>query len=353
MSEEVEEVSLQDEVRAAFKDSSAKEENVSNEDVIDKLEGKKAPKEDKPKDEVTEDKPKDKPKQKDEVEDAETVQAETETEEVKPDKEGENVTLKDDKAPSSWAPNIREKWKDLPADVRAEVIRREEASAMGVRKLHEEYQPIKNFAESLSPFIQEAVNNGANPAQYISNVMASERGLRNPDPQQRFNVLLNIAEQYGIPLRDIINQSAGQEILQKQAAPQIPQELTQQFQRQEAMLREMQEANFKREIDAFSADKEFFSDVSNIMADLMDSNRAKDLADAYEQACWVHPDVRKVLIERERVGTKNDTLRKKQAAASGASVRSSGAADVEVEEDGDGSIESEVRKAMKEVSGRV
>lgn len=346
MSGENEEVSLRDEIQAVYKDTNAKAEDVSNEEVIDKLEkprddkGKFAAKEEDKDAEVTEQKVEQKP--------------DTKAEPAEEDASGK-VTLSKEKAPSSWSPTVREKWGELPEDVRAEIVRREEASAGGVRQLHEEYRPIKQFAEALSPFIQEAVNNGLNPTEYIGNVMAAERNLRSPNKEQRFNALLSIADQYGIPLREVINASVGEEVLQRQAPAQaeLPAHIAQQLQRQDAQLREMQEANFKKEIDAFKGGHEFFDDVSEAMADLIDAGRAKGLEDAYEQACWMHPEVRRVMLDRERTGGKQDELKQRQAAASKATVKASGAADIKVDTDDDDTLESTVRKAITEASGRI
>jgi hypothetical protein len=345
MSGKDEEVSLRDEIMAAYKDENAKEEDddVSNEEVINRLEAK---------DDVKEE-PAEEDAPKASKEDVKTDKVEDKDEGQEAEKDDTTVTLDHEKAPSSWSPSVREKWKDLPQEVRAEVIRREEASVNGVRKLHEDYAPYRNFADRLTPFIQEATQSGADPAQYIANVMNSERGLRNPDPKQRFEVLLNIAEQYGIPLRDIVNQSAGSEVIAPRAQPTVDPQVQRELQEMRQFRQETHEAAIRRELEVFSSDKEFFQDVSSIMADFMDSGRAKNLQDAYEQACWVHPDVRKVLIERERTGKKTSDIKDRQKAASGATVRASGAADITVEDESDDSIEAIVRRSMTEASGRI
>lgn len=344
MSEETEELSLQEEIAAAFKDSSAKEEDPSNEEVIDKLE--------KPRDD------KGKFSKKEEEEDPDKPQKIEEEEQQEEEQESEKapVTLSNEKAPAGWSPVVREKWGTIDPEVRAEIIRREEASANGVRKLQEEHAPVRGFVDSLAPFINEAIQGGVNPAQYIGNVMAAERNLRSPNMEQKFNALVEIADQYGIPLRDIINQSVGKEILSKAPAQnqtQLPPQVQRELEESRRFREQQQQQSLQREIEAFSADKEFFSDVSSIMADFMDSGRAKTLAEAYEQACWVHPDVRKVMLEREKGDKKKEDLKKRQSDASAAKVKSSGAADISVDDSDDDSIEAEVRRAVKEASGRV
>lgn len=347
-------VSLRDEIASAFASDNAKTDDISNEAVVDKLQerdesGRFAGKKDEP--ESKADEAADKP---DVAKDPE-VSKEPDTAESAGEGEGSatEVKLNESKAPSSWSPKVREKWAELPEEVRSEIIRREEASVNGVRKLQDEYAPIQRFVESISPFIQEASQLGQDPAGYISNVMAAERQLRNPDQEARFRALLNIADQYGIPLRQIINVSAGRELLRqpqvKELHPAVQQELESMRQ-----WREKQEATrIETHINEFKAGKEFFDDVRDSMADLMDSGMATSLEDAYEKACRLNPEVFQVITDRKRAETGGEELKKRQAAAAGASVKSSGQADVQVETDDEDSIGDTVRKAMREASGRV
>src|SRR6187401_549618 len=63
--------------------------------------------------------------------------------------EGERI-LKEDKAPRGWTPAAREKWGTIPPDIREEILRREEASAVGVRQLQERYAPVEGFMQSMA-----------------------------------------------------------------------------------------------------------------------------------------------------------------------------------------------------------
>jgi DNA mismatch repair ATPase MutL len=169
-----------------------------------------------------------------------------EPEAAKPEQEG---TWSPEKAPTSWSPKVREQWGKLPEDVRKEIVRREEASGQGVRKLQEEFQPVRQFAEQLSPFIQEARQLGADPTQYIANVMVGERSLRSQDPNEKFNALLNIADQYGIPLRQYL----GGEQPPAQSAPAIPAAVQQELQAMRQWREQEQAQQLQSQIEEFSA----------------------------------------------------------------------------------------------------
>jgi len=258
------------------------------------------------------------------------------------------------RAPTSWSPKVRESWGKLPEDVRKEIIRREEASVMGVRKLQEDFQPVRQFAENLTPFIQEARQLGADPGQYIHNVMTVERQLRAPDPQAKFSALLDIADTYGIPLRQYLKASGTDVPAAPAAQPQLPPEVQRELQEMRAWRQSTEQQTLQQQIDGFRKDNEFFDDVRDHMAALIDSGAAKTLQEAYDAAIWVNPEVRSVMLSRQEAEKQKGKLTERQAAASGASVKTSGAADLDIDTDDDDSTEAIVRKAMRAAnSGRV
>jgi hypothetical protein len=253
--------------------------------------------------------------------------------------------LTEDKAPRGWSPAAREKWSTIPEDLRQEILRREDASIQGVRQLQERYQPMENFVHGLGSFIQEANQYGVQADQYIGSVMNTERTLRTADIPTKFQAILAIADQYGVPLRDIINESVGQKVIpppqpQMQVPPQIMQEL--QEMRQWRQQYEGQATN--AEIANFAQNNEFFGDVHLKMASFIDSGSASNLAEAYDQACWSTPEIRDVLMKREK-------LQGRQSAAAGASARPGTTAGVSIPGADDGEdLEDTVRSAFARAS---
>lgn len=264
--------------------------------------------------------------------------------------------LVQDKAPSSWTPKVREEWATLPESVRTEILRREEDSIKGVQQMREQMAPYTQFAQTLDPFIKEAYAANTDPGHYIGNVMAAERRLRIGSPAERFNALVEIAEGYGIPLRKVINESVGQEIvpeLKPAIPPEIQKELdeSRQFRQNFAQSRE-QEANsaLQKEIDLFKKDKEFFDDVVEDMAVLLQGGRAKDLQDAYDKAIRLHPEIEEILAERRSTVP----LSEKQKAAAKLKGTSSNSAEAGREKfDDDDDLGTTIRKAMAEAHGRI
>lgn len=280
--------------------------------------------------------------------------------EKQPETEKEPL-LTQDKAPIGWGPKARERWAEIPKDLRDEIVRREDASAQGVRQLHEQFQPARQFVESLGPFIQEAIQNNTHPAEYIGRVMTAEKRLRVGTDQERFGALVEIAEGYGIPLRQIINDAVGRDVVQLPQKPQIPADVQRELE-ENRRFRAQYEQQQKQapaehpEITAFRKDPEnkYFDDVREIMADIMErpGNAQMSLKDAYNEALWHHPEIRSIIMEQ-----KNDkeSLGNKQKEALG--VKKSGSNSAETKDSSDFSDDDDtattIRKAMAQQMGRV
>lgn len=266
--------------------------------------------------------------------------------------EEQEGTWSPEKAPTSWSPKVREQWGKLPEDVRKEIVRREEASVQGVRKLQEEFQPVRQFAERLTPVIQEARALGQDPSQYVINLAVAERNLRSQDPNEKFNALLNIADTYGIPLRQYL----GGAQVPAQSAPAIPAAVQQELQAMRQWREQEQAQQLQNQIEEFSKGAEFFEDVRNDMAVLLESGAAKDLKEAYDKAVWINPEVREVMLAREAEGKKKAAANQRRAKASSVSVEGAdkSGVDVDLPSDDDDSTAAIIREQFKAASsGRV
>jgi hypothetical protein len=346
---EVKETSIEDDIRAAMEQVEGGDETKETERERDES-GKFVAKEGETETEAA-------ARLQPEGEKTETKVEETKTTEGEPPKEGEHL-LTEDKAPRGWAPAIREKWGTIPEDIRKEIIRREEASAVGVRQLQEGYAPMEQFVNSIAPYIQEAKQNGVAPEAYIGGVLASERILRKADLPSKFQEILRIADQYGVPLRDIINTSVGAEVLtkpQQQGQQYVPPQVAQELAEARQWREQFEQRSINNELAAFATGKEFYEDVRANMAVFVEGGQAKSLQEAYDMACWSTPAVREVLLQRQGQEKQKTELETRQKAAAGASPKPKGEIDVKVEENPeDDDLQATVRAAfMAATSGRV
>jgi hypothetical protein len=250
-----------------------------------------------------------------------------------------------ERPPSSWKPKAREHWNSLPLEIREEITRREEDAMNGSRRLQEQFAPLKELQQHMTPIVQELQRIGVSPQQHIDAVMTTERVLRTADLPTKFEALLGIADQYGIPLRQIINKSVGQEVLQSPARTQIPDEIRQELQEIRSWREQQEQSIVNNDVASFGSQQEFFHDVRHTMADLIERGIAADLQSAYDQAVWMNPEIRGILVARQ-ARPSQPTVQSRQTRAAGASIRPTGSISVPADDDGEESLGDTIRKAM-------
>lgn len=260
-----------------------------------------------------------------------------------------------ERPPSSWKPAARELWAGLPLEARQEITRREEDALRGAQRLQEQFAPLREIQQHMEPLLKELQSIGVSPQQHIDNVMATERVLRTADLPRKFDALLSVADQYGIPLREIINRSVGQEVLQSPNQQQmaVPPELQRELAEIRQWRDQQEQSVVNNEVAAFGGQQEFFHDVRLHMADLIEKGVAKDLPSAYEMATWANPEIRSILIERQTRGASGTRVQDRQARAASANIRPSSTVHVDVDDGAEDSLADTVRKAWNSSQGRV
>lgn len=259
--------------------------------------------------------------------------------------------------PSSWTSKAREDWALIPEHLQKEITRREEAAHLGARKLQETYAGPRALLEAVKPLVVEVSQAGVNPIEHIRSLMLTERVLRTADLPTKFKTLLTMADQFGIPLRQVVNQSVGEEVLkapsqQESLHPEIKRELDE----IRAWREEQEQAQLAAYVEDETAGMEFLEDVRMDMADLIERGIASSLQDAYDRATWANPQVREVLLSRQAAPPPAQSpVAARQSRAVGASVKPSNVIDVPVEEDSEtDSIADTLRKTMaRATTGRL
>lgn len=252
--------------------------------------------------------------------------------------------LTTEKPPSSWTAEAKAAWNELPEHVKSDVIRREQDGLNRARQIQEKYEPLEYAAQSLSPIFQEAQQYGVDAVAYIQDTMQIERALRTAEMPQKFDALMSIADKYGVPLRQIINQSVGQEVL-KQPAQQQQMQIPPEFAREIHQLKEWREQqefnNVVSNVENWGSSKPHFNEVRVKMGELVERGLVHSIDEAYDQACWLIPEVRAKLMQPQE---SNINTRQRQAA--GVSKQGSGKVDVNLKKTEDEmSIADIVREA--------
>ncbi len=283
---------------------------------------------------------------------------ESEGDEEDPSQEEDSIP-----APVSWKPAARELWNKLPREAQLEVQRRETEIQRGLQQASGHKKMAQEYFDIVKPYEQLMRANGHTPRQSIEGLLQSAAALQVGNAQQKVAIVTDIIKNYGIDIQMLDNSLAGEELPQSELAP-VQQMLQQElapirnfmgnFQQQEQRTVQEAQTTMENEVADFAAKNEFFEDVREDMADIMDlaakRGRSMTLEDAYKKACAEDPEISKVLKQREaaarasrRPRTSDHTGgRKRHAASSVPSSPPSGTADGE----GDTSIRGAIERAF-------
>lgn len=214
-------------------------------------------------------------------------------------------------------------WDKLGEPLRNALKERESAYE---RKLQEVGQPAntwKALEQKIAPYQQELAAAGVQPAQYFEQLHAANEYLRS-DPKAAIQWL---AQSQGVDLialaDEIYATQGGQPVavdptvqaLQSEIA-QLKQQLGGVTQFQQKTLEQQQQADLNRrlaEVEEFAKDKPHFDALEQTMLRLMRGGEASTLADAYEKASWLHPEIRERILADQR---KTNVSRARAAAQS-------------------------------------
>lgn len=225
---------------------------------------------------------------------------------AEPDPE-EPVQEEVEPAPSSWRKDVAAKWGELPADIRAEINRRESEYHKGI----EQYKPAVQFAQemnaAITPYVRNIQAAGVAPAQAMNHLLMIEDKLRNGDEQAKLQTLVKIASDYGIDIQKATQTQPDPRMWQMEQ--QLAQERATRAQYERSIADRDNQA-VTSEIEAFASapGHEHFEAVKADMAAMLQSGMAQGLQDAYDKAVWARPDLRQSLIEKERTEAEQRAL---------------------------------------------
>lgn len=228
-----------------------------------------------------------------------------------------------DVAPSSWKPDVAAKWADLPAEVKAEIQRRETEYHKGIEQYKPYAQLGQDYERIMAPHMEMVRAAGVTPDVAINHLMGYHRVLTFGTPDQKRDVIARIARDCQIDLQGItpaapVDPQVQQLMQQNQQLQQFQQNTLQQ--NQQTVLNQIQEF-------AQAPGHEHFEVVQHDMSMMLQSGMAQNLQDAYEKAVWARPDLRQSLVEKERTEAEKratETARRTKAKSAAGSIKGSG-----------------------------
>lgn len=243
------------------------------------------------------------------------------------------------KAPQSWKPAEREKWAALPPEAQQAVLRRESEVAKALQERADATKGYGAFTEAVRPYEALIRASGQQPHEYVGTLLQTAHSLFYGPANNKPALLADLIMQAGVPPEALDQALVARMTGQGQRQPQAPQQFTdprvdrllQQLDAARTERTTAQQAEATSTADAFAQAHEFFHDVADDFADILDlwAKRGKtevtdaDLERAYEIACQQNESVSTVLAGRKAVvSVQNAQASTARAKAASSSIKS-------------------------------
>lgn len=199
-------------------------------------------------------------------------------------------------APVSWAADAKALWATLPPAIQQAVAKREGEMANGGRQWSEEK---RRYETTLAPLVQETQRLGISPEQGLNSLIAAHRML-NENPSA---AIARLAQQYGVDLATLASNPPAE---QPRFDPMVSQ-LSQHVQALESQLSGFLQNQTMGVVEKFASEHPHYAAVEEQIAQLIPLIQQREpglspsdvLSKAYDQAIWIHPEVRSKLIEEQ------------------------------------------------------
>jgi hypothetical protein len=225
------------------------------------------------------------------------------------------------KAPAQWKPEARERWAGADPLIKAEVNRREREFQTHLQQSAGLRDFVSAFENIVRPYEMFIRAENSNPLSAVANLFDTAAQLRVGTPQTKAMMVAGLCQQYAIDMQQLdtalaqvfgvategANPAAVQQ-MQQRAGPQTFQDprvdqylywMAQQQQQQG----EAETAEIQRATAHFAEGAEFFEDVRMEMADLIEIAARRGIVlpvkEAYDKACAMHPEISKIVTQRQ------------------------------------------------------
>ena len=226
-------------------------------------------------------------------------------------------------APTNWPLGDQEMFRGLDAKAQSFLLERSRTMDAAHTRRSQEIAPLRNVSERWSPYLTQIQ---AEPSQVFDSLMQYEYGLRTGTNEQKMNILLGLARDYGVNfeqngqpeapsaeedpfgIHDRIQQAVG-------PLTQQVQQLTGNQQQNQYAQQQNGVATAQQNIDAFKEEKgsdgkpshPYFEEAYEEMLALAQAKSSTgqplDIAQLYDSACWSNPSVRAKMQAAENFKT--------------------------------------------------
>lgn len=196
------------------------------------------------------------------------------------------------KPPSSWKKELWPVWEALhkgqitPEHAKALVDyipQREQQFATGVSTYKQIADTAKPLLDAVAPFQADLDRHGIPAHDMVARLMSAHKTLALGSPQEKLQLFAKLAGDYGIPMQAFFDQNAQQQYLATPhtPAPQPQQDINALV---ESAIAAREVRQTVESIEKDTQNYPFFQYVRSTMAQLLETNEATDLNDAYHKA---------------------------------------------------------------------
>lgn len=214
---------------------------------------------------------------------------------------------------ASWKKEAQTVLAALPPETQQYIIERESQFHKGLQQYKEDALQGRGFRSLVAPHAEYLQQLNVTPEQAFNGLIEAEKKLRNPET--RTQAFLRLAHDYGVNLATLTQTPFDpyQYQLEQQLAQQ--QQMLEQLSQSKKMA---DDAQLSQTIEQFAQTHEYFDDVRETMADLLDKGLASDLNDAYTKAIRLNDDVFarvNVPPQTQQIQRQNEAAKSAKAAA--------------------------------------
>lgn len=268
-------------------------------------------------------------------------------------------------APSSWTGPAKAEFAKASPIIQQEVLRREQQMHNGIAQYKEAANYGQEIFKTLQPYEQNIRAANVTPAVAIREMFAVDHALRNGSPQEKINVLANVARNYGIDLSQGMPQAQPIDPNFQHLQNQL-QTTQQQLQQITAERQNQEQSALNSQIEAAKEGRPHFDNLRLEMAALIqaahENGEKLELNDAYDRAVWAHPTYRAEMLTKQQADqAKADAAQRAEAAAkvAAAAVAAKAAASTNVAKRGTlqaqgavGTMQDTMRETLERIRSR-
>lgn len=195
------------------------------------------------------------------------------------------------KYPSTWKKGLEPHFEKLPAEVIAEIQRREGDYAKGVSTYKQEWDRAKPLLEAIAPYEAELRQYGIAPEQHVARLFGAHKMLALGTPEQKLSMFARLAQDYQVPLERMFTRGQDGQVYfnapQVQQQAPAPQPAMSESQIAEIVQKQLTAKSTESEIASMAADTAtypHFEEVRETMAGILQAGLADDLKGAYQAA---------------------------------------------------------------------